>query len=50
VQETQLNSQVTKKDVDKWADDLLTRMLLAADQNRRVEGNVIHVRPIEERS
>jgi hypothetical protein len=47
--EVTLNLQVTKHDVDAWMDDLLTRLLLMADEKRVVIGNVVLCRPLEER-
>jgi hypothetical protein len=47
--EVQLNSQVTKHDVEAWMDDFLTRLLLMADEQRVTVGNVVTVRPMENR-
>lgn len=46
---TLLNSQVTKQDVDKYQDHVLDLMLLLADSQMRIEGDTIHVRPLEDR-
>jgi len=45
----QLNSQVSKAEVDKYQEHVLDLMLLLADSRMKIVGNTIHVRPLEER-